>query len=91
MSYSPLFFGPGGGGSGQKVDMFTLSGTDITNKYVTLSHIPAIAADTILLIENAGNFFYGVDFTVTGNQLGWNGLALDGILSSGDNLTITYS
>jgi hypothetical protein len=43
------------------------------------------------VIEDAGGMFYGTDFTVTGNQLGWNGLELDGILSSGDNLTATYS
>jgi len=79
------------GSGSQKVDKFVLNGTDITNKFVTLSSTPAISGDTILLVEDAGNMFYGTDFTVTGNQLGWSGLALDGILSSGDNLTITYS
>ncbi len=74
-----------------QVDTFTLSGTDITNKFVTLSHTPATAAKVILLVENAPNMFFGVDFTVTGTQLGWSGLALDGILSSGDNLTVPYS
>ena len=74
----------------QRVDKFTLSSTDITNKFVTLSHTPAIPGETILLVENAVNMFYGIDFTVTGNELGWSGLALDGILSSGDNLTATY-
>ena len=81
----------GGGGSTQKVDKFTLNSADISNKYVTLSSTPTTAGDTILLVEDAPNMFYGVDFTVTGNQLGWNGLSLDGIFSSGDNLTITYS
>ena len=74
----------------QKVDKFTLNSTDISNKFVTLSSTPSTAGNTILLVEDAGNMFYGVDFTVSGNQLSWSSLALDGILSSGDNLTITY-
>ncbi len=78
-------------GSTQKVDKFTLDSTDESNKYVTLSFTPSVLGDTILLVEDAGNMFFGVDFTVTGNQLGWSGMALDGILSAGDNLTVTYS
>lgn len=77
-------------GNPQVVDKFTLSGTDITNKFVTLSQTPLAAGDTILVIGDAGGIFYGVDFTVSSNQLGWSGLGLDGILSSGDNLTVTY-
>jgi hypothetical protein len=79
-------------GSGtEKVDKFTLTGTDITNKFVTLTFTPTAPSSAILIVEDAGGMFYGVDFTVTGNQLGWSGLELDGIFSSGDNLTVTYS
>jgi hypothetical protein len=74
-----------------KVDKFTLNGTDISNGFVVLSLTPSVAGNTILSIENAGGMFYGIDFTVTGNHLSWTGLALDGILSSGDKLTVTYS
>lgn len=75
----------------QRVDKFTLNGTNITNKFVTLSLTPSTAANTILIVEDAGGMFYGIDFTVTSSQLGWSGLGLDGIFSSGDNLTVTYS
>lgn len=74
----------------QKVDKFTLNGTDITNKFVTLSATPGIPGNTILLVADAGDMFYGTDFEVIGNQLSWNGKLLDGILASGDNLTVTY-
>lgn len=80
-----------GPSSGFKVDKFTLSGTDISNKFVTLSLSPATPSATILLVSDAPNMFYGADFTVTGNQLGWNGLALDGILASSDTLTVIYA
>ena len=79
-----------GASSNVKVDIFTLSGTDITNKFVTLSGTPVTANETILLVRDAAGMFYGSDFSVTGAQLGWNGLALDGILASGDNLTVEY-
>lgn len=73
------------------VEKFTLTGTDITNKYITLSSSPATAGNTVLLVADAPNLFYDTDFTITGgNQLSWNGLALDGILSSGDSLTVMY-
>jgi hypothetical protein len=77
----------------QRVDLFTLNSTNITNKFITLSGTPATPNETILLVAQAPNMFYGVDFTVSGNQLSWSGLALDGILSSSpaDNLTVTYS
>jgi hypothetical protein len=77
--------------STQKVDLFTLNNTDITNGFVTLSAAPTTPSATILLVENAGNMFYGVDFNVSGSQLIWTGFALNGILASGDNLTVTYS
>lgn len=79
-----------GAGISEKVNKFTLDGTDASNKFVTLTDTPATPGDTILLVEDAANMFYGVDFIVTGNQLSWSSLALDGILSSGDNLTIVY-
>jgi hypothetical protein len=46
----------------QKVQLFTLNGTDITNKFVTLSSTPGTPNETILLVEDAGNMFYGDDF-----------------------------
>jgi hypothetical protein len=75
----------------QQVDLFTLNGTDISNKSITLSMTPSTPNETILLVAQAPNMFYGVDFTVSTNQLSWSGLALDGILSSGDNLTVSYN
>ena len=77
-------------GGSQKVEIYTLNSTDITNKFITLTATPSVAAKTILLVENAGSMFYGEDFIVSGNQLSWSGLALDGILAAGDNLTISY-
>lgn len=73
---------------------FTLSGTDITNKYVLLSTAPVTKNKTVMLPEGPAQT-YGVDFEVTndngGTRLSWNGLALDGVLEAGDLLLILYS
>ena len=79
------------GSSPKIVDKITLNGTDESNKYVTLSGTPAVAANTILIVEDAGGMFYGTDFEVVGNQLRWTGKGLDGILGSGDNITVEYN
>jgi hypothetical protein len=77
--------------SSEKVYPYVLNSTDESNKFIVLPSTPAIPGNTILMVENAPSMFYGVDFTVSGNQLGWSGLALDGILGNLDKITVTYS
>ena len=69
---------------------FTLSSTDITNKYITLSATPATPGNTQLNIVSGTDQAYTTDFIVTGNQLSWSGLGLDGVLSVGDILTVLH-
>jgi hypothetical protein len=73
------------------VNLFTLSPTDITNKFVTLSGAPDNAGDTILTVVGGPMQSYGTDFVVSGAQLGWSGLFLDGVLTSGDMLVVQYN
>lgn len=83
----------GGGGSGTTVyvELFTLTGTDITNGYVTLSNTPTATSSTMLLVKDAPNQFYGDDFQIVSlNRVSWSGLGLDTILASGDKLTVFY-
>ena len=69
----------------------TLTATDISNKYVTLSDIPTEPNKTTLSIVGGVPQTYGIDFEVVGNQLSWNGLALDGELEAGDVLIIAFN
>jgi hypothetical protein len=71
--------------------VYTLSGTDITNKYITLSTSPTTANKTRFYVEGGPEQIYGIDFTVSGNELSWNGLTLDGILESGDRVVVTFN
>lgn len=72
------------------VNKFTLTPTDITNKFVTLTQAPAVPSQTSLDIIGGIEQDYGPDFTVSGTTLSWSGLFLDGVLSSGDKLIIYY-
>jgi hypothetical protein len=80
--------------TGTIVDQFTLGSTEISNKYVSLSAVPSDAMDVILLVKGAPAQFYGDDYIMDGvitDRLKWTSLGLDGVLASGDKLTVLYS
>lgn len=73
-----------------RTEKITLSGTNITNKFVTLAETPLTPALTRLIVIGGIEQQYGIDFSVSGNQLSWAILALDGVLETGDNIVIIY-
>ena len=81
----------GASGNQYKVDPFTLSPTDISNKYVTLSSTPTDPEKTALNVIGGDMQEYAVDFTITGNQLSWGSLGLDGALIAGDVLLVQFN
>ena len=78
-----------------KVDKFTLSGTDITNKYIVLSEAPTTKTKTRLVVIGGPEHDYSIDFQVTiddGNKrLSWDGLALQPILENSDKIIVIYN
>jgi len=87
-------------GTDKVVDQLTLTGTDISNKYVDLNNVPIEAADTEMTILGGVDQQYGVDFAVVTDgtdvkRLTWdssNPSVITGIssLASGDILKISY-
>lgn len=76
-----------------RTELFTLNGTDISNKYITLASAPHTANRVRLTIRGAPGQFYGSDYVMDGtntDRLKWTGLTLDGQLISGDQLTVEY-
>lgn len=73
-----------------KTEYRTLTPGEATAKALTLNHTPSTSSEVTLDVIGGGPQFYGDDFTVSGNSLSWNSLALDGVLSSGDRLRIGY-
>jgi hypothetical protein len=78
-------------GLGYNIDKFILTPTDISNKYVTLAASPSIAAETTVDIPEGCQQKYGTDFTVSGSTLSWNGLGMEALLASGDELIVQYN
>jgi hypothetical protein len=72
------------------VEYVTLTGPQATAKQVTLTYSPLTPAHTLLDVIGGGPQYFSSDFTVSGAVLSWNGLGLDGILASGDQLRIVY-
>lgn len=82
--------GGGGGGSNYKVEQFTLTALQASNKAVTLSIAPTTAAYTVLTVEGGGGQAFSIDYTVTGSTVSWSGLGLDGFLDESDTITIIH-
>lgn len=73
-----------------RVEYRTVSLAEETAKSLTLSFTPATSSYTMLDIIGGGAQFFGTDFTVSGSTLSWSGLGLDGLLTAGDRLRISY-
>lgn len=83
------------GGAATKIEKFTLTPTDITNKYVVLASVPVSAANIVFLIEGGPAQSYTLDYTVTvddgGKRLSWSGLGLDGLIASAEQICVIYN
>jgi hypothetical protein len=74
----------------EQTDVITLTSLMITNKAVSLTQTPKVAANTKLDVDAGIPQRYGLDYTVTGASLSWASLGLDGTLVAGDVLRINY-
>jgi len=75
------------------VETFTLTDTDISNKYIDLSYVPAVASAVVAQVKGSPWSFYGDDYQMdssTPNRLTWASLEWDGVLEAGDKLTVIY-
>lgn len=72
------------------VEYRTLSSGEAASKSIVLLSVPYLSSYTVLDILGGTSQQYSVDYSVTGNTLSWNGLALDGLLSAGDTLRVIY-
>lgn len=86
----PASGGGGGGGGGAKVEQRTISVGEAAAKSLTLAQAPSNAAQVSLNVVGGCVQFYGTDFTVSGTTLTWNGLGLDGLLTSSDSIVLIY-
>lgn len=88
----PVVSGGGGGGGGStiEVEYRTITSGEAGTKSLTLSMTPTSPTQVVFGVGGGGTQIYGTDFTVTGTTLSWSGTALDGILTTGDQVVIQY-
>jgi hypothetical protein len=79
---------PTGGGTAYTAYTYILTPTDIVNGYTTIPATPSSPTETVLQYEGAPSQIYGLDFTVSTNQLTFTGLAA--FAASGESITILY-
>jgi len=72
-------------------EFFTLTSGQISSKSIVLSNSPANPQSIIVHVAYGLPGIYGIDFTVSGNTVSWSGKEWDGILSTGDRLSICYA
>lgn len=79
----------GGGGSNYQSEFRTLTAPEAAAKEITLATTPT----SLVTLDIVGGCvqYLGLDYTVTGDVLSWDGLGLDGLLSAGDMLVISYA
>lgn len=82
---------PIGQGAATQTEIFTLTATDIANKYVALATNPSSVNIVSVLPEGGIPQIPSVDFTIiSGNLLSWNGLGLDNFLEEGETIVVSY-
>jgi hypothetical protein len=74
-----------------KVENRVISAGEITAKKLTLTSTPNVPTEVIVDVAGGSAQVYNVDFNIiNGNELNWNGFALDGIIFAGSILRIQY-
>jgi hypothetical protein len=81
---------PIGGGNSIQIENFTITPPILSTKQVILALPPTIPEVTILTPLGGIQQEYGVDFSITGNILSWNGLGLDGYFVINDKFSVIY-
>jgi len=78
-------------GSPRRVERFTLTLQEATDKEVFLANTPSDPSSVVLDIPSGTVQFLGSDYQVDGNRIFWDGLALEMTLDENDKIVITYN
>lgn len=72
-----------------RIENRILTADEETNKAIVLSETASVSSG-VKLSTGATERIFGIDFTVTGDTLSWNGLGMEGIVA-GDSIIVTYT
>jgi hypothetical protein len=82
--------GSGGSGIGESGYIHQITAGEISAKQLTLASAPA--TPSLVKVDIAGGCVQvnGIDFTVTSDNLSWNALGMETVISVNDYIQITY-
>jgi len=69
-------------------EIFTLSASDIANKYLNLQHTPV--GTVLVFIESANVQIENRSWQVSGSSISWNGYDIENVLEEGDIISVKY-
>jgi len=81
---------PGPAAVNEVRQLITLTNSNIFTKSFALSGTPLVPANLRLYPAGGLKQFFGVDFTVAGSTVSWNGFGLDTFLTAGDLVEVAY-
>jgi hypothetical protein len=81
---------PVGANAGILYERIELTQQNIDDKFVTLASTPLLSSAVIVNCEGGIVQRFGIDYTVVGNEIRWDGLGLDGFLDETDVLLVQY-
>lgn len=73
-----------------QTEAFTLTQADILQKKITLQYLPKSSQAVRFVPDGGPEQRLGVDYIVTGSEIIWNGLTLDGFLEIGETIRVIY-
>ena len=73
------------------VEPHIITGQEAIDKKIVLQHTPTKPQEVMMDIPGGTIQRYGTDFTIiNGNEVSWDGYALETLLEEDDNIRITY-
>lgn len=81
---------PGPSGAGNPW-IHVLTAGDIAAGFITLPGAPTVPTEVLCFVAGDTPQRIGIDFAIAGAILSWTGLALDGVLETGDTLQMVYT
>jgi hypothetical protein len=72
------------------VQYYSITLTDIMNKYFELSPVPAEPSKIQIDVINGSTQRINIDYQIISNQVHWNALSWDGLVEIGDTFRIQY-
>ena len=85
------FIDGGVSSSGIYQQFYEITAIDISNKYITLDYTPIDNNKVDIIVYGGIHQRSNVDFLVSGNQVSWDGLAMESLLEQNNYICITYS